>query len=163
MIAALEHDPWRRPLAVIAVVGLLGMASATSYAVASRGQEAPRCQATAHELAGVWDRGRAEAVAAAFAGTQAQFAGEALERVTSRLDDYARSWIDASREVCEAHAAGRQSGRMIDLRSACLGRRKVHLAALVEVLAAADRDVVEHAVRSRRARTRPEARARTDR
>ncbi|MFY0537701.1 protein kinase domain-containing protein [Nannocystis pusilla] len=148
MIAALEHDPWRRPLAVTAVVGLLGLASAISYAAASRSQEAPRCQAVEHELAGVWDRGRADAVAAAFAATQAQFAGEALERVTSRLDDYARSWTDASREVCEAHAAGSQTGRMIDLRSACLGRRKAHLAALVDVLAAADRDVVEHAVQA---------------
>jgi tetratricopeptide (TPR) repeat protein len=148
MIAALEHDPWRRPLAAMAVVGLLGLASAVSYAAASRGQEPPRCQAVEHELAGVWDRGRAEAVASAFAATQAHFAGDALERVKSRLDDYAKSWTDASREVCEAHTAGSQTGRMIDLRSACLGRRKAHLAALVDVFAAADREVVEHAVQA---------------
>src|SRR5690606_22251347 len=48
--------------------------------------------------------------------------------------------------VCEAHASGAQPGRLIDLRIACLGRRKAHLAVLVDVFAAADRDVVEHAV-----------------
>ncbi|MBZ5712797.1 serine/threonine-protein kinase [Nannocystis pusilla] len=149
MIAALEHDPWRRPLGIAAVVGLLGLASAASYAVASRqAQEPPRCGAVTHQLAGVWDGGRAEAVASAFTATRAEFAQDALDRVKSRLDDYAQSWIDESRAVCEAHVSGSQTGRMIDLRSACLGRRKAHLAALVDVFAAADRDVVEHAVQA---------------
>jgi tetratricopeptide (TPR) repeat protein/tRNA A-37 threonylcarbamoyl transferase component Bud32 len=149
MIAALEHDPWRRPFGVAAVVGLLGLASAASYAVASRQRpEPPRCQAAAQELAGVWDQARAEAVASAFAATEVEFAADALERVRDRLDGYAQAWLAESRAVCEAHASGAQTGRLIDLRTACLGRRKAHLGALVGVLAEADRAVVEHAVQA---------------
>jgi tetratricopeptide (TPR) repeat protein len=40
------------------------------------------------------------------------------------------------------------TANMLDLRNACLERRKQHVAALVEIFAGADRDVVEHAVQA---------------
>ena len=147
-IAALEHDPWRIRSRV-AVAALVCVTAVVSYGVASsRAAEAPRCQGSERELAGVWDDEREAAVAAAFRATQVEFAAETLTRVDARLDAYREAWIHEHRAACDAHASGAETASMMELRVTCLGRRKVHLGALVEQLAAADRSVVEKAVQA---------------
>jgi tRNA A-37 threonylcarbamoyl transferase component Bud32/tetratricopeptide (TPR) repeat protein len=149
MLAALERDPGRRRVQVAAVAGLLGLTAAAGYGLASvRSVEAPRCEASTRELAGVWDAEREAAVARAFTATRAPFAADTLTRVRSRLGEYADAWVGEHQAACEAHASGVQTGRMMDLRVTCLGRRKVHFAALVDQFGAADRAVVEHAVQA---------------
>ncbi|MEZ4453993.1 MAG: hypothetical protein R3B09_31335 [Nannocystaceae bacterium] len=147
MIAALERDPWRSRGRALGLVGLLGAASAASFGIARASGEAPRCEA-AGDLTGVWDEARAASVAEAFAAAGAPSSTDALGRVQDRLDAYADAFHDESRSLCEANASGSESPRVLDLRLACLGRRRAHLAALVDVLAVADHEVVEHAVQA---------------
>ena len=158
LIEALEHDPWRARLRVAGMVGLIGAASAASYAVAAtQVAGVQRCEIGPEALAGVWDQAREAAAARAFDATHLPFATDTWKRVEARLDGYARAWLDARRAACEAHASGAQTERLADLRIACLDRRKAHLSALVEVFTTADRAVVENAVQAAAALPGPRA------
>jgi tetratricopeptide (TPR) repeat protein/tRNA A-37 threonylcarbamoyl transferase component Bud32 len=149
MIAALEHDPWRARARAAVTAGLIGAASLASYALAASQVEAgPRCQFEAEALAGVWDQAREAAVTRAFEATYLPFATDTARRVKGSVEAYAKAWLGARQAACMDHAAGVQTERLIDLRVACLERRKAHLAALVDVFVAADRSVVEHAVQA---------------
>ena len=149
MLDALEHDPQRARVRVAAMVGLLGIASAGSYAVAiARAPELDRCEAGVKEMASVWGDERRAAVARAFASTGTPFATDVLQRVEERLDSYARTWAAEHRLACESNASGLETARLMDLRFACLGRRKVHMQALVDVFAQASGEVVENAVQA---------------
>ncbi|WAS98323.1 serine/threonine-protein kinase [Nannocystis punicea] len=149
MIAALEHDPWKVRVRVAAMAGLIGVASVASYAVAvSQVEGGQRCQFDADKLAGVWDQPREAAMTRAFEATHLPFATDTARRVKGRIDAYAKSWLGARQAACQDHAAGVQTDRLIDLRVACLERRKAHLATLVDVFLAADRAVVENAVQA---------------
>ena len=149
LLAELEHDPRRTPLRVAGVAGLLIAASAVSYGVA-RHQEAERegCEVVSRELAGVWDDERRAALRRAFTGTQEAFAADVWSRVEVRIDAYSEGLAGEQRALCEAHASGAVTDRLMDLRAACLGRQKTRLAALLDVFAAADRVVVENAVQA---------------
>ncbi|MBZ5709095.1 serine/threonine-protein kinase [Nannocystis pusilla] len=148
MIAALEHDPWRAPLRVAAVAGLIGVASVASYAMAkSQAEDEQRCAGEAGQITGVWDPARESAVARAFDATHLPYAADTAARVKLRLDTYSRAWLDARRKACEEQVRT-HSTRLMDLRIACLDRRKARLAALVDVFAAADKGVVENAVQA---------------
>ena len=148
LLAALEHDPWRARRRVAAMIGAIGAASTASYLAAAQAAAPPLCPGAELELTDVWDEGRRAAVARAFSATHAPFAGDVQARVQLRLDAYAAGWRDQHRAACEATAAGAQSSHLLDLRIACLGRRRTQLSALVEVFTEADRKVVEHAVQA---------------
>ncbi len=149
LLDALEHDPWRVRVRVAGVVGLIGVASAASYAVAvSQISPVSRCDAAAEQLVGVWDGERKAAVARAFTATRAPFASEVEERTLARLDAYTAGWIAEHTAACEANTSGQYTSHVMDLRSACLGRRKAQLSALVDIFAEADREVVERAVQA---------------
>ncbi|HEY0132806.1 MAG TPA: serine/threonine-protein kinase [Nannocystis sp.] len=149
MIATLERDPSRVRLRAALGVGLLGATVATTYVVARAVvPETQHCEASARELTGVWDPERRAALTKAFTATGVPFASDSLTRAAGRIDAYADAWVGEHRAACEAHASGVQTSRMMDLRVACLGRRKVHLQALVDLFGAADRAVVENAVQA---------------
>jgi len=149
MLDALEQDPRRARVRVAVMAGMLGVASVGSYAVAAaRAPEQDRCEAGTREMASVWGDERRAAVTRAFAATGTPFAGGVLQRVEERLDSYAKTWAAGHRVACEANADGLETTRLMDLRFACLGRRKVHMQALVDVFAQANREVVENAVQA---------------
>ena len=148
MLGALEHDPWRARLRVAGVVSLIGAASTASYLAAAQIAAPPRCQNAGQEWTDVWDEGRAAAVARAFAATRAPFAADVQARVQARLDAYVDAWHAAHRAACEANTSGAQSSHLMDLRIACLGRRRAQVSALVDIFSEADRGVVEHAVQA---------------
>ena len=148
MLAALELDPWKHRLRALAVAGLIGATSAASYVAAAQMTAPPRCQSAAQELTDVWDPGRKTAVARAFSATRAPFAAEVQQRVEARLDAYAAAWTREHQAACEANTTGAQSSHLMDLRIACLGRRRAQVSALVDIFVEADRGVVEHAVQA---------------
>ncbi|MEX1368416.1 MAG: serine/threonine-protein kinase [Nannocystaceae bacterium] len=124
-------------------LGLLGAGLAYE---ADMGQ---RCTGAEAQLDGVWDDARREAVKAAILGTELSYAPETWERVEPLLDAYADAWADKHTEVCEATAVrGELSAEALDLRMACLGRRRTALRAAVDVLAEAEAEteVVDNAV-----------------
>jgi eukaryotic-like serine/threonine-protein kinase len=150
MVDALERDPQRARIRVVGVVGLLGVASAVSYAVAlSRAPaQQDQCTEAVQELAGVWDEARRVEVARAFAATKVSFAADVLRHVELRLGTYTDAWVAEHTAACEASVAGRQTSNLLDLRMACLGRQRASLAALLDIFVTADGAVVENAVQA---------------
>ncbi|MEM9461111.1 MAG: tetratricopeptide repeat protein [Myxococcota bacterium] len=107
-----------------------------------------RCTGARAELDGIWDDARRQEVEAAVLGTEVSYAPATWKRVEQRLDDYADAWMDKHTEVCEATSIrGEQSEEAMDLRMQCLGKRRTSLRASVDVLADADAEVVENAVK----------------
>ncbi|HET6585925.1 MAG TPA: tetratricopeptide repeat-containing protein kinase family protein, partial [Nannocystaceae bacterium] len=118
---------------VVAAVPWLGSASATP------------CAAVDSALAGIWDPTRRDEVEHALAGSS--YARETTATVLGRLDGYAAQLLAAQRRACETLQAEREPGDdAIDRELACLRHRKQNLAAMVDVLAAADARVGERAV-----------------
>lgn len=133
-----ERGRWRLlgGAAAVAVAGV-GM-----FVLASE----PPCPSFEDDLEGSWGREQRAAVADSFAATGAPGAHSAIELTSERLDGYAREWLDARRDACEAHLVRReQSAELHDRRVACLVERRAELATLTQAFAAADVGVVEQA------------------
>jgi tetratricopeptide (TPR) repeat protein len=147
LLAALERDP-RRAMARAAVAVLfLGLVGAlVLVSVRDRAEERRVCVGADRKLDGVWDAPRREAIRAAFLGTGAPFAREALRRTERHLDAYSRDWVKMHTEACEAtRLRGEQSEMLLDLRMRCLAQRREELGALTAIFAQADREVVTRA------------------
>ena len=70
-----------------------------------------------------------------------------MQRVKAALDDYADAWRAMRTASCQATARGAQSAQLLDLRTACLDRRRIELRALTDVFVREpDSEVVDHAV-----------------
>jgi tetratricopeptide (TPR) repeat protein len=66
--------------------------------------------------------------------------------VIARIDAHAESWTAEHRDACEAtHVRGEQSDQALDLRMACLERRRVELDALAAVLEQSDAIALQRA------------------
>jgi tetratricopeptide (TPR) repeat protein len=154
--AALAHDParLRRRRAVAAGLASLLALSALAFA---RGAARPAqlCLDGAPRLADVWEgpeasagpRPRRDAVERAFLASGASGAREVWIRVSALLDRYRARWLTTYRDACEAsNVRHAESAALLELRMICLDERRVALAALTKVLAAADRDAVKSAV-----------------
>ena len=150
LIAALRADPRRRRRAaasVAAVALAVIVAAIGAERVATRGKR--MCQGATDKLAGIWEldpKGtRRTSVHDSFLHTGSALAEETWTRVSSLLDDYARSWTAAYTDTCEAtHVRGDQSEEVLDLRMSCLDGARVGLRALGDVLSHADgRTVIE--------------------
>jgi tetratricopeptide (TPR) repeat protein len=148
IIEILSRDPRARrrqvALAAAAVV-LVGAGGVAAWAVARRDPGA-MCRTSERELAGVWDPARKAALASAFEHTGKPVAHDALAAVDRALDAYTARWTAMRTEACEAtHVDGTQSDHLLDLRIACLNRRLHDVRAVVDILTAADADVVARA------------------
>jgi len=144
LLGELRKDPSaarRRWLGRGAVAAALLAVPATLW-VERRG----RACRSEQELSGAWDAERAEAVSRAFLATGKNHAGETARRVRERLDDWTGKWVAARREACLAtRVRGEQSEEDLQLRLRCLDARREDLAALVQVFAGADAQVVDQA------------------
>jgi len=148
LLEALAADPARRRRrwlaaggAVVAVAGLFGAA-----AVWQRAREQP-CTEGRTELVGVWDDDRRAEVEAALTGSGLAYAEVTWAHTAGPLDAYAEQWVAMYTEACEATAIRQvQSAALLDRRMQCLRRRKLHLLAVVDVLAQADAEVAKTAV-----------------
>jgi tetratricopeptide (TPR) repeat protein len=144
LCAALRADPWiarRRWLAIA------GLALAGAGIAAWIGTRPAPCRDVEAQLAGAWDEPTRDAVAQAFERSDRPWAAQTWHWVGPRLDAYATEWVAMRRDACEAtHVRREQSTDMFDRRIACLERRRRGLAAAAELLAAGDRDAVDHGV-----------------
>ncbi len=144
LLAALTQRPlWERWRVVAAWVGAAALVGA---GVGFWGRAATRCTGFERKLEGIWDEGRKARLEAAFhsAGLSSD---ERVWTSTSRvLDAYAAALVAMEKDSCEAtRARGEQSERLMDLRGACLDRRRGSLRATVDVMLQGDRVVLEHA------------------
>jgi tetratricopeptide (TPR) repeat protein len=148
IIEILSRDPGtrkRRVALAAAAIVLVGAGGVAAWMVARRDPGA-MCKSSARDLAGVWDAPRKAALASAFGRTGKPFAQDALAAVDRVLDGYTTRWAAMRTEACEAtHVEGTQSAQLLDLRMACLHRRLHDVRAVVDILTAADADVVARA------------------
>ena len=146
LLVALDQGPGRGRLRALMAGGLaLGLAAAV-YVGTVAGADA--CSGGERQIAEVWDETRRVAVARAFTATGLPYAGAVWTQVARDFDEHAQVWAAMHRDACEAHRRGEQSHELLDLRMTCLEGQRQELAALVEVLAAADATTVEHAAQA---------------
>jgi hypothetical protein len=131
LLEALGRDPAerrRRWISGVVALGLIGLAVAGSLGVLRR---PPLCGGAVARLAGVWDAPRKQRLERAFLESGAADAADAWSRARDILDRYAQRWVGTHEETCRAtRVEGRQSEALLDLRMACLDRRRAILAAL---------------------------------
>jgi tetratricopeptide (TPR) repeat protein len=148
IITALGRDPdaRRRKAFLGAGAALLAIGAGAVMWRVERHDPAAVCRGGEDQLAGVWDGTRKAAVAAAFNKTGKPYAQTSLAAVTRALDTYTTSWVAMRSDACLAtHERGTQSAELLDLRMECLQRRLDDARAFVDVLVAADADVVARA------------------
>ena len=147
MLTALAQDPtvrWKRlAIATVGVAALAGVAA--GFAHLSAGQRA-FCAGGPARAATVWGAAQRGTVERAFASTGHKRAGQAFASTAALIDQYVARWTRSYAEACEAtHVRGDQSSEVLDLRMECLGERLSSVKALTDVLATADRALVDNA------------------
>jgi tetratricopeptide (TPR) repeat protein len=147
LLAELERGlgQGRRRLAIaLATAGTLAVGAAIAWA---RAPQEPPCSGLERQLDGTWDDERRAAVERSLLSTDVAYAADAAARVRQELDAFAASWLQARVDACEAtRVRGDLSERLMDLRVVCLQRQRDRLGAAVDLLTAADLQVVRHAV-----------------
>ncbi|MGZ3455124.1 MAG: tetratricopeptide repeat protein [Polyangiales bacterium] len=149
MVEALAQPRLRRRELLVGVAFLVFVAVGSSL-LARRTHAPPEpCKSTEDPLAGVWDPPSRAKLAAHARETAPAIAEEALARTLPTLDAWGTAYRSMRISTCEAtRIRGEQSEAMLDLRMACLDRRKQELAALVDLLARGDLATVALAPRA---------------
>lgn len=138
LLAALEADPEQRHrarrLAVPLALGALLLLPLASWSWGHLRE--PGCDLQAERLAGVWDGKVKARVEKALLGTGLPYARDTAGRVSTLLDDYARTWVGMRTAVCAEVRAqpGVPEGRTL-LEEHCLERRLGQMRAVTELLA----------------------------
>ena len=98
-------------------------------------------------LVGAWDTQVREKIRATFVVLKE--GPQIFNRVDDTLDGYRRAWITMRRATCEAtRVRGEQSETLLDLRMACLDRKRDELRTVTHGLAEADQQVAMGAARA---------------
>lgn len=147
LLGALTSDPVARRRRVGGVVVAMGAVGAVAFGLARAGPSTGVCSGARDQLEGVWDGETRAAVDGAFAASPAGYAARAGQRAVERLDAWSEGWVEHYEETCLAHQRGEQSAALFDRSMGCLERSRVSAAALTELLANADADVIQNADR----------------
>jgi tetratricopeptide (TPR) repeat protein len=146
LLTELERGLGQRRRRLVASAGA-GAVVAMAAAITWASTPDDPCRGLDGQLAEIWDDDRRAAVEAALLGTEASYAPDAAVRVREGLDAWATRWLTTRVDACEATRVwAEQSEHLMDLRVACLDRQREQLRATVELLMAADLQVVQHAV-----------------
>lgn len=144
LIAALSADPdqarrrrWQQAMAAALFISVV---SASAYWVSTRGDRL--CSGAQAQVDTVWNANVAENVRSAFMQSGLDNAEASWALVRGELDEYWRQWAATYTEACRAtRVSGEQSDQLLDLRMACLERRRREARALIEVFKTANADV----------------------
>jgi serine/threonine protein kinase/Tfp pilus assembly protein PilF len=116
----------RWPLLAAGIVG----ASAAALIV-SREATAP-CAEAGRRMNESWNDARKAELVAAIERSRDPQASDASTRIVAAFESYVAEWIAGARDACDArHVRQEQSDRVLDLRTACLERRRQELDAAV--------------------------------
>lgn len=136
--AAVSRPRRRLGLALgAAALGALVSGGAASHYFAAPGP--PLCAVDADALVGTWDDNRRAALRERLTSDPAHpsFADTTLETVDTALDEWSRQWQEARRAACAAtRLEGVQSEAALDLRNACLERKRRALKITLDTLLA---------------------------
>ncbi len=130
------------------VAGAVVVVGLVAFVMGRERAKAAACDAAEARLASVWDPPRRMAVKQAFAAPRLPYGDAAWRGASARIDDYARGWVAMYTETCRAtRIEGRQSDTLMDLRMACLERRRAVLGDLTGLWARGiDAETLERAV-----------------
>jgi tetratricopeptide (TPR) repeat protein/predicted Ser/Thr protein kinase len=134
LLEALRPPLRGRATVVAGAAGLIALAAWVAWPRA-----ATVCPAGDIRLAGVWDSGVTQRVVEAFGKTGVAYAPGLLASARAALDAYAAGWARMYLDACQAtHVRHEQSEQLLDLRMACLERRRRELDATTTLLQAID-------------------------
>lgn len=128
---------WRRPaVATFVTVALIGgLAGVFAQGRAEQGAVEQLCSGAAAKIEPIWNPARAASIEARVEAGGDAVALETWRLQRARIDDYARGWVLAHTDTCEATwVRGEQSEAAMQLRMDCLGRARLELQATTAVL-----------------------------
>lgn len=98
--------------------------------------EAPQlCAVEPSALDGTWDDARRDALRQRFLASELEFASATFATLERGLDDWTASWLEGRRSACAAtRIEGVQSEAALDLRHACLERKRRALQVTIDTL-----------------------------
>jgi serine/threonine protein kinase/tetratricopeptide (TPR) repeat protein len=148
LLDELSHNPAESRLRLIIGSGLVVMLGAlTATVLITRGDAEPVCPDPSLPLAGIWDDGRKAAIADAFASSDKSYAASTWVSAESAIDDYAKRWVAARKEACEATLVRQErSPELMGAQMLCLDTRLNRVAELTRLLATGDGQVIETAM-----------------
>ena len=135
LISELKRDPKgerkRKILSTVAVAIFMGAIGAALYLF----MVVPKstiCELPDRQLVGIWDRDVKRTMLRALEGTERPYAKDTFKRVEMNLDRFFSTWKAMWMENCRAtHFDGVQSTEVLDLRTACLLRKRNEVSALI--------------------------------
>jgi len=148
-VAALVEALTRRPFGRWTAPRVLLVGAVGGVAIATAAQSTSRpCQDAVEQLADVWSDARRAEVRDAILEHEVSFAAVTWDRAAAVLDRYASDWVAMHNETCKATVLEHvQSAAVMDSRMGCLRRAKVGLAAVAELLAEGDVEVIRRTQR----------------
>ncbi|MEM7154960.1 MAG: serine/threonine-protein kinase [Myxococcota bacterium] len=148
LIEALQADPARRRRRIAFAAGGAMLLGIGAYGVVQGfSSDVELCKGADSHMEAIWGEDRKAEVKQAFGAIDRPYAADAWIRVEDELDARANAWAQLHTDVCRATSVhGEQSAELMDVRMACLDRRRGEMGAVVEVFATADARVVESAV-----------------
>ncbi len=126
--------------------GGLVVGVAATLGVAATQRDAP-CAAVEARLSAAYDDAKRDAVKAAFEKTGVPYAGDVWTSTDNRLTRYATVLAEDSVAMCRAGQQAASNGSLADRRAMCLARAEAAFTDRLQRFVAADRAVVQHAVR----------------
>jgi len=142
----------RRPLALLSVVGGIGLVAAAWYASTWSEQQRARerieaCAQTGEPMDSIWNERARATVRQALLDTGVSYAAATADGVMPWLDRYATSWTDARVEACmNAEVHRTWDADRLDRALWCLEERRMELESLVAELSRADATMAQMAV-----------------
>lgn len=102
------------------------------------------CAQARKTITTTWHAERRSDVQAAYDGLSGANITEHRDHALSVMDQFAQSWTDSRVDACQAtRVRGEQSGSMMDLRFACLERRRATFEGIARTLVAVDDSVAQ--------------------
>jgi tetratricopeptide (TPR) repeat protein len=152
LLGALADDPAirrRKWLAALSATALVGAIVFVAVRVQGKRPQLDDPCAVAAPLAGTWDDSARSRVHAAFTASHVPEAEADFARAASAIDETSKTWLSARANACaETREQHREPEAVLLLRLACLDRQKEDLAALVELFARADAQLVGDAAQA---------------
>jgi serine/threonine-protein kinase len=147
IVAELDHAMSRKRAIAIAATALAAAVLIGVFAVGHKaGAPTVTCDTAGAPIEQTWNAGARTAIAERFATTRVAYADGAAASLARSLDGFRAHWQAIAVDSCRAtRETGAQSEAMLDLRTACLGRKRDELGVLVTALQHADAKLVESA------------------
>jgi tetratricopeptide (TPR) repeat protein len=146
-LARIARPRYRLALGALLIVAVAG----TTLALRGDDRSTIDCDHDGADVAAIWNPRVKHEVELAFAKVALPSDRATFAAVAQLLDTRAAEWATRRRAACEAHKRGDESAALLVQRTACFDAQLVGLAALLELFAQPDAEIVTRALQSARA------------